>query len=99
MLLGSNNIDMTFPHAKYQKSQNSFKADQQDENSPTCHTTLQLVRLASADDEGAALSLEEKTEELDLAVHVAVQGGNHAVGDILGRTVSVVLLAEHKLIT
>ena len=33
-------------------------------------------------------------EELDLAVHVAVQGGNYAVGDLLGRTASVVFLSD-----
>ena len=54
-------------------TQISFEVDQQDENFPTCHAALQLVRLAAADDESAALSIEEKTEELDLAVHVAVQ--------------------------
>ena len=56
----------------------------------TCHPALQLVRLA--DDEVCALALHEKAEQLDLAVHVAAQGGDHAVGDLLGRAVPVVLL-------
>ena len=60
------------------------------------HAALELPLAAvPADDEVLSLALHEEAEQLDLAVHVAaLQGRDHAVRDLLRRSVSVVILAN-----
>ena len=55
--------------------------------------TLPLAAV-SANDEVVAVALHEEAEQLDLAVHVAAQRRDHAVRDLLRRSVSVVLLSD-----